>query len=80
MRAISAFPLIIMLSNVLPIRSRAVLDKACNITGTQGSQTETSQGFPPPSFPADHFCSEIALYHRNPFLMQILVNLIKLPD
>lgn len=80
MRAISAFPLIIMLSNVLPIHSWAALDKACTITGTQRSRTQALPGSPPPSFPADHFCSEIVRDHRKPFLLQILMNLMKLPD
>ena len=68
MKAISAFPLIIMLSNVLPIHSWAALDKACCITGIQGSQMQTSQGFPPPSFPADHFYSEIVLLSQKSLL------------
>lgn len=80
MRAISAFPLIIMLSNVLPIHSWAALDKAFTITGTLRSRMRALPGSPPPSFPADHFCRKIVRDHRKPFLLQTLMNLIKLPN
>ena len=68
MKAISAFPLIIVLSNVLPIHSWAALDKDYCITGIQCSQMQTSQGSPPPPLPADHFYSEIVLLWQKSLL------------